>query len=53
MANAGLILTVALAHNLALGELVDHYDDLRDTLVRANAADKMLTLVAPALVSSD
>ena len=46
--NAGLILPVTLAHNLGLGELVDHHVDLGDAPGPANAGDKMLTLVASA-----
>ena len=53
MANAGLILTVTLAHHLGLGELVDNYVDLGDAPGRANAGDKLLTLVASALAGGD
>ena len=53
MANAGLILPVTLAHHLGLGELVDSYVDLGDTPGRANASDKLLTLVASALSGGD
>ncbi len=48
IASAGLTLPAALAHHLALGEPVDHCVDLGDTPARANAGDKMLTLVASA-----
>ena len=51
--NAGLILPVALAHHLGLGELVDHHVDLGDAPGRANAGDKMLTLAASALAGGD
>ena len=51
--NAGLILPVTLAHHLGLGELVDHHVDLGGAPGRANAGDKMLTLVASALAGGD
>ena len=51
--NAGLILPVTLAHRLGLGELVDRHVDLGDAPGRANAGDKMLTLVASALAGGD
>ena len=53
VANAGLILPVTLAHHLGLGELVDNHVDLGDAPGRANAGDKMLTLVASALAGGD
>ena len=53
VANAGLILPVTLAHHLGLGELVDHHVDLGDAPGRANAADKLLALVASALAGGD
>ena len=53
VANAGLILPVALAHHLGLGELVDNHVDLGDAPGRANAGDKFLTLVASALARGD
>ena len=53
VANAGLILPVTLAHHLGLGELVDNYVDLGDAPGRANAGDKLLTLVASALAGGD
>jgi len=49
VANAGLILD----HHLGLGELVDRHVDLGDAPGRANAGDKMLTLVASALAGGD
>ena len=49
VANAGLLLPVTLAHHLGLGELVDRHVHLGDAPGRANAGDKMLTLVASAL----
>ena len=53
VANAGLILPLTLAHHLGLGELVDRRVDLGDALGRANAGDKLLTLVASALAGGD
>ena len=53
VANAGLLLPVTLAHRLGLGELVDQHVDLGDAPGRANAGDKLLTLVASALAGGD
>ena len=53
VADAGLILPVTLAHHLGLGQLVDRHVDLGDALGRANAGDKLLTLVASALAGGD
>ena len=53
VANAGLLLPVTLAHRLDLGKLVDSHLDLGDAPGRANAGDKMLTLVASALAGGD
>ena len=53
VANAGLLLPVTLAHQLGLGELVERHVDLGDAPGRANAGDKMLTLVASALAGGD
>ncbi len=53
VANAGLILPVTLAHHLGLGELVDQHVDLGHAPGRANAGDKLLTLVASALAGGD
>ena len=53
VANAGLLLPVTLGHHLGLGELVDCHVDLGDAPGRANAGDKMLTLVASALAGGD
>ena len=53
VANAGLILPVTLAQHLGLRELVDNHVDLGDALGRANAGDKLLTLVASALAGGD
>ena len=51
--NAGLILPVTLALHLGLRELVDNYVDLGDAPDRANLGDKMMTLVASALIGGD
>ena len=53
VANAGLLLPVTLAHHLGLGELVENHVDLGDAPGRANAGDKMVTLVASALAGGD
>ena len=53
LANAGLILPVTLALRLGLSELVDRHVDLGDSPGRANAGDKLLTLVASALAGGD
>ena len=53
VANAGLLLPVTLANCLGLGELVDRHVDLGDAPGRANAGDKVLTLVASALAGGD
>ena len=53
VANAGLLLPLTLAQRLGLGELVDSHLDLGDTPGRANAGDKVLTLVASALAGGD
>ena len=53
VANAGLLLPVTLAHHLGLGELVDRHVDLGRVPGRANAGDKVLTLVASALAGGD
>ena len=51
--NAGLLLPVTLAHHLGLAELVDRHVDLGDSPGRANAGDKLLTLVASALAGGN
>ena len=51
--NAGLILPVTLAQRLGLRELVDNHVDLGAAPGRANAGDKLLTLVASALAGGD
>ena len=53
VANAGLLLPVTLGHHLGLGELGDCHVDLGDAPGRANAGDKMLTLIASALAGGD
>ena len=53
VANAGLPLPVTLAHHLGLGELVVRHVDLGEAAGRANAGDKLLTLVASALAGGD
>ena len=53
VANAGLLLPVTLAQHLGLRELVGKHVDLGDAPGRANAGDKMLTLVASALAGGD
>ena len=53
VANAGLILPVTLAHHLGLGDLADQHVDLGDAPGRANAGDKLLTLVASALAGGN
>ena len=44
--NAGLLIPATLARHVGLRELVDRDLDLGDAPGRANAGDKMLTLVA-------
>ena len=53
VANAGLILPVTLAQHLGLRELASNHVDLGNAPGRANAGDKMLTLVASALAGGD
>lgn len=53
VADAGLLLPATLAHRLGLRELVDEHVDLGDAPGRANAGDKVLTLVASALAGGD
>ena len=52
VANAGLLLPATLARHLGLPELVRQRLDLGDAPGRANTSDKMMTLVASALVAS-
>src|SRR5215210_5673753 len=51
--DAGLLLPATLAHHLGLGELVTEHLDLGSAPGRANAADKLLTLVMSALAGGD
>ena len=53
VANAGLLLPATLARHLGLPELVQQRLDLGDAPGRANAGDKMRTLVASALAGGD
>ena len=53
VANAGLLLPTTLAQRVGLRELVDRHLDLGDAPGRANAGDKMMTLVASALAGGD
>ena len=53
VANAGLILSATLALHLGLPQLVQEHLDLGDAPGRANTGDKMMTLVASALVGGD
>ena len=49
VANAGLFLPATLVRHLGLPELVQQHLDLGDAPGRANAGDKMMTLVASRL----
>ena len=51
--NAGLLLPATLAQHVGPRELVDRHLDLGDAPGRANAGDKLLTLVASALAGGD
>ncbi len=51
--DAGLLLPATLARHLGLQQLVDDHLDLGDAPGRANAGDKLLTLVASALAGGD
>ncbi len=53
VADAGLLLPATLAHRLGLRELVDEHLDLGPAVGRANAGDKLLTLVMSALAGGD
>lgn len=53
VADAGLLLPATLAAQLGLRELVDEMIDLGDAPGRANAGDKVATLVASALAGGD
>ncbi len=51
--NAGLLLPTTLAQHLGLPQLVDRHLDLGRAPGRANAGDKLMTLVASALAGGD
>ena len=53
VADAGLLLPATLAGHLGLQELADSCVDLGDAPGRANAGDKLLTLIASALAGGD
>ena len=53
VADAGLLLPATLAQHLGLQELADSHLDLGDAPGRANAGDKLLTLVASALAGGE
>ena len=53
VANAGLILPATLVRHLGLSQLVDRHLDLGGAPGRANASDKLVTLVASALAGGD
>ena len=53
VANAGLLLPATLAQRLGRSQLVDRHVDLGRAPGRANAGDKMMTLVASALAGGD
>jgi hypothetical protein len=53
VADAGLLLPATLAHHLGLKALVDEHLDLGAAVGRANAGDKLLTLVLSALAGGD
>ena len=53
VADAGLLLPATLAQHLGLQELADSCVDLGDAPGRANAGDKLLTLVASALAGGE
>ena len=53
VADAGLLLPATLAHHLGLRELVNGHLDLGAVAGRANAGDKLLTLVMSALAGGD
>ena len=51
--HAGLLLPATLAQHLGLQELADSCVDLGDAPGRANAGDKLMTLIASALAGGD
>ena len=53
LANAGLLLPMTLAGRLGLGELTDRHLHLGSAPGRANPGEKLMALVASALVGGD
>ena len=53
VANAGLLLPASLALRLGLNQLAEKHVDLGEAPGRANAGDKLMTLVASALAGGD
>jgi len=53
VADAGLLLPATLAHHLGLKGLIQTHLDLGSATGRANAGDKLLTLIASALAGGD
>ena len=53
VANAGLLLPATLARHLGLPELLQKHLDLGNAPGRANAGDKMMTLVASPLAGGE
>ena len=53
VADAGLILPASLVHHLGLRALIDEHLDLGAAVGRANAGDKLLTLIMSALAGGD
>ena len=53
VADAGLLLPATLAHHLGLKRLIDQHLDLGAAAGRANAGDKLLTLIMSALAGGD
>ena len=53
VADAGLLLPAPLAHHLGLKGLIEKSVDLGAAIGRANAGDKLLTLIASALAGGD
>ena len=53
LANAGLLLPITLANRLGLGELTDRHLHLGSAPGRANPGEKLMALLASALVGGD
>ena len=53
VANAGLVLPATLAQHLGLRELIEEHLDLGTAVGRANAGDKLLTLIMSVLAGGD